>query len=248
MSTNYPALAKAQNLIRLGDISGAESALATLADEEGDHALVLALDTFPSKDLLTVIREYDSSKESVLNLLVTPQQFARAVVIEKQYKDLSHTHLRGMLNSVIFREDADAAEFIEAIGAVDGGCDALADYLMEHWGRVESFVHTGTFDPMEDDGTIVPESALVAAAYAKPRVERDEARDGDWMELTWVLHHAHPDLFIEVMTILRTRFHAFQAAQDAGEKDEDGEVPEHVEGEKEFHKTVVVDPDEDSAI
>ncbi|MBP6652751.1 MAG: hypothetical protein KA181_10030, partial [Xylophilus sp.] len=82
MSTNYPALAKAQNLIRLGDISGAESALATLADEEGDHALVLALDTFPSKDLLTVIREYDSSKESVLNLLVTPQQFARAVVIE----------------------------------------------------------------------------------------------------------------------------------------------------------------------
>ena len=184
MSTNYPALAKAQNLIRLGDISGAESALATLADEEGDQALVLALDTFPSKDLLTVIREYDSSKESVLNLLVTPQQFARAVVIEKQYKDLSHTHLRGMLNSVIFREDADAAEFIEAIGAVDGGCDALADYLMEHWGRVESFVHTGTFDPMEDDGTIVPESALIAAAYAKPRVERDEARDGDWMELT----------------------------------------------------------------
>ena len=76
----------------------------------------------------------------------------------------------------------------------------------------------------------------------------DAARDGDWMELTWTLHHAHPDLFIEVMTILRTRFHAFQAAQDAGEKDEDGEVPEHVEGEKEFHKTVVVDPDEDSAI
>ena len=248
MSTNYPALAKAQNLIRLGDISGAESALATLADEEGDQALVLALETFPPKDLLTVIREYDSSKESVLNLLVTPQQFARAVVIEKQYKDLSHTHLRGMLNSVIFREDADAAEFIEAIGAVDGGCDALADYLMEHWGRVESFVHTGTFDPMEDDGTIVPESALIAAAYAKPRVERDEARDGDWMELTWTLHHAHPDLFIEVLTILRTRFHAFQAAQDAGEKDEDGDVPDHVEGEKEFHKTVVVDPDEDSAI
>ena len=57
MSTNYPALAKAQNLIRLGDISGAESALATLADEEGDHALVLALDTFPSEELLAVVRE-----------------------------------------------------------------------------------------------------------------------------------------------------------------------------------------------
>jgi len=28
-------------------------------------------------------------------------------VIEKQYKDLTRTHLRGMMNSVIFREDAD---------------------------------------------------------------------------------------------------------------------------------------------
>ena len=245
---NYPALAKAQNLIRLGDISGAESALATLADEEGDQALVLALEIFPPKDLLTVIREYDSSKESVLNLLVTPQQFARAVVIEKQYKDLNHTHLRGMVNSVIFRDEADPAEFLEAIGAADGGCEALADYLMEHWSRVESFVHTGTFDPMEDDGTIVPEAALIAAAYAKPRVERDEARDSDWMELTWLLHHAHPDLFIEVMTILRTRFKAFQAAQDSGAEDEDGETYEKPEVEKEFHKTQVVDPDEESAI
>ena len=245
---NYPALAKAQNLIRLGDISGAESALATLADEEGDQALVLALETFPPKDLLTVIREYDSSKESILNMLVTPQQFARAVVIEKQYKDLTHTHLRGMLNAVIFREDADAAEFIEAMGALDGGCEALADYLMEHWSRVESFVRTGTFDPLEDDGSIVSETALIAAAYAKPHIDRDEVSDSDWMEFTWLLHHAHPDLFIEVMTILRTRFHAFQAAQNS-EGEEDGEdVTDKPEVEKEFHKTQVVDPDEDSAI
>jgi hypothetical protein len=37
--------------------------------------------------------------------------FARAVVIEKQYKDLSRTHLRGMMNAVIFRDDADPVEF-----------------------------------------------------------------------------------------------------------------------------------------
>ncbi len=245
---NYPALAKAQNLIRLGDIRAAESALATLADEEGDHALVLALDSFPPKDLLSVIREYDSSKESIINLLVTPQQFARAVVIEKQYKDLSHTHLRGMLNSVIFRDDADPVEFLGAIGALDGGCEALADYLMEHWARVESFVHTGSFDPMEDDGTIVPEAALVAAAYAKPRVEREEARDGDWMELSWLLHHAHPDLFIEVMTILRSRFQAFQAAAGEADAEDLADLLAAPEGEKEFHKTLVPGSDEESAI
>ena len=93
---HYPALLKAQSLILAGDIVGAESALVALADEEGDHALVLALDQLPPKDLLAVIREYDTSKESVLNLLVTPEQFSRAVVIEKQYKDLTHAHLRGM--------------------------------------------------------------------------------------------------------------------------------------------------------
>ena len=74
---HYPALIKAQHLIQSGDIAGAEAALVALADEEGDQALVLALDSFPSKDLLTVIREYDTSKESVLNLLITPEQFAR---------------------------------------------------------------------------------------------------------------------------------------------------------------------------
>ena len=249
---NYPALAKAQNLIRLGDISGAESALATLADEEGDQALVLALESFPPKDLLTIIREYDSSKESVINLLVTPQQFARAMVIEKQYKDLSHMHLRGMVNSVIFRDDADPVAFLEAIGAVDGGCEALADYLLDHWGRVESFVRTGTFDPMEDDGSVVSEAAMLAAAYTKAHVERDEVADSDWMELTWLLHHHHPDFFIEVMTILRMRERAFQAAhngEEGSESDEDAETSTTDRTRDPAPRsTQFVDPDEESAI
>ena len=73
---HYPAIVKAQSLILAGDIVGAESALVELADEEGDQALVLALDQLPPKDLLAVIREYDPSKDSVINLLVTPEQFS----------------------------------------------------------------------------------------------------------------------------------------------------------------------------
>ena len=68
---------------------------------------MVVLDQLPPKDVLAVIREFDTSKESVVNLVITPEQFARALMIEKRYKDLSHTHLRGMVNSVIFREDAD---------------------------------------------------------------------------------------------------------------------------------------------
>jgi hypothetical protein len=63
---------KAANLIRAGDIAGAEFALVRLAETDGDHALVAVLEELPPKDLLAVIREYDASRESVVNLLVTP--------------------------------------------------------------------------------------------------------------------------------------------------------------------------------
>ena len=79
---NHLALiAKTQSLIAAGDIVGAESALVELADAEGDGALMVVLEQLPPKDILAVMREYDDSKESVINLLVTPAQFARAVVL-----------------------------------------------------------------------------------------------------------------------------------------------------------------------
>lgn len=206
---NHLALiAKTQSLIAAGDIVGAESALVLLADTEGDSALMVVLDQLPPKDILAVIREYDSSRESVINLLVTPAQFARAVVIEKQYKDLTRTHLRGMVNSIIFREDADPVEFLNAIGDLEGGSDALADYFSEKWSRVEAFARTGTFDAMEDDGEMLTEAALRASAYVKPRIEQDEIADQDWMELAWILRHECPDLFIEMLIVLRAKVRA----------------------------------------
>jgi len=121
---------------------------------------MVVLEQLPPKDILAVIREYDDSKESIVNLLITPQQFAHAVVIEKQYKDLTRTHLRGMMNSVIFREDADPIDFLTAIGDLEGGSEALADYFTEKWSRIEAFARSGTFDTVEDDGEILSEQAL----------------------------------------------------------------------------------------
>ena len=53
---------KTQSLIASGDIVAAEAALVELADTEGDHALMVVLDQLPPKDILAVIREYDTSK------------------------------------------------------------------------------------------------------------------------------------------------------------------------------------------
>jgi len=179
------------------------------------------LEQLPPKDVLAVIREYDNSKSSIINLMLTPQQFARAVVIEKQYRDLTRTHLRGMMNSVIFRDDAEPLEFLTAIGDLEGGSEALADYFEEKWSRIEAFARTGTFDAVEDDGEMVAEDDLRANAYARPKLDQDEVADQDWMQLSWLLRYELPDLFIEMLVVLRAKALAFELGLEAEEPDED---------------------------
>ncbi|WNO03575.1 hypothetical protein [Rhodoferax mekongensis] len=218
---------KTQALIAAGDIVGAESVLTELADAEGDGALMVVLEQLPPKDILAVIREYDDSKASIVNLLITPQQFAHAVVIEKQYKDLTRTHLRGMMNSVIFREDADPIEFLTAIGDLEGGSEALADYFTEKWSRVEAFARSGTFDTVEDDGEILSEQALYQSAYVRPKMDLDEVADQDWMQMAWLLRNELPDLFIEMLLVLRAKARAFDLGldeEDEPEEEDDGKV------------------------
>ncbi|MEY4882542.1 MAG: hypothetical protein RIS34_396 [Pseudomonadota bacterium] len=242
---------KTQSLIAAGDIVGAEGALVALADAEGDNALMVVLAQLPPKDILAVIREYDNSKESVINLLVTPAQFARAVVIEKQYKDLTRTHLRGMVNSIIFRDDADPVEFLTAMGDLEGGSEALADYFSEKWSRIEAFARTGTFDAMEDDGEMLTETALLASAYVKPRVEQDEIADHDWMQLAWLLRHECPDLFIEMLIVLRAKARAHDLGEEAEPETENDAVDNQVEtGDTDRGKATPAarESDEESAI
>ena len=248
--SNLALIAKTQSLIAAGDIIGAESALVELADTEGDRALMVVLEQLPAKDILAVIREYDNSRESVVNLLVTPEIFARAVVIEKQYKDLTRTHLRGMMNSVIFREDADPVEFLTAIGDLEGGSEAMADYFTEKWSRIEAFARTGTFDAVEDDGDMLSETALLSSAYVPAKLELDEVADQDWMQMAWLLRYQCPDLFIETVMVLRAK----ARAHDLG-LDEEEEAQEEDDGKVEAGDTdrgkatpAARDDDEESAI
>jgi hypothetical protein len=243
-------ITKTQSLIAAGDIVGAENALVELADTEGDHALLVVLEQLPAKDILAVIREYDNSKESVVNLLVTPAMFARAVVIEKQYKDLTRTHLRGMVNSIIFRDGADPLEFLNAIGDLEGGSEALADYFSEKWSRIEAFARTGTFDTVEDDGEMLSETALLASAYAKPRIEQDEVADQDWMELAWILRYQNPDLFIEMLLVLRAkaRAHDLGLGDEEEQEEHDGRVETGDTDRGKATPAALDDSEEESAI
>ena len=247
--SNLALIAKTQSLIAAGDIVGAESALVELADAEGDGALMVVLEQLPAKDILAVIREYDNSKESVINLLVTPEIFARAIVIEKQYKDLTRTHLRGMVNSIIFRDDANPVEFLAAIGELDGGSDALADYFSEKWSRIEAFARTGTFDAVEDDGEMMSETALLSSAYVPAKLELEEVADQDWMQMAWLLRYECPDLFIETVMVLRAKARAHDQGQSEDEEPEedDGKV-ETGDTDRGKATPAARDDDEESAI
>ncbi|MEF8724543.1 hypothetical protein E4Q23_10375 [Candidatus Accumulibacter phosphatis] len=212
---SHPVLVRAEKLIRVGDIVGAEAALASLVDSDGDGALVVALDDFAAKDLLAVLRDFDSSKESVVSLLVLPEQFARAIVLERRYGDATHERLQAIINSVIFRADSDPGEFIEAIAAVDGGCDALADYLCDRAEIVEHFFKTGTFGFFDDVDEAAAElndderlDELSDPEANRPFLSHSEVSDQDWMELTWLLRYEHAEIFRDVLLILRARARA----------------------------------------
>lgn len=213
-----PAVIEAQSLILAGDIAGAEFALANIAETHGDKALVAALDDLPAKDLLAVIREYDASKESLVNLVVTPEQFAQAVVLERRYGDQTHEQLRGMINSVIFRDGADPAEFLYEIAEVEGGYDALVDYLLDRTQMVEHFYKYATFDLYEyGDGerTAAREDDLMNLDHdneglASP-LDMANLEDHDWMQVTYILRYELPEIFREVLMKLRARYKAYLA-------------------------------------
>ncbi|MDP3088955.1 MAG: hypothetical protein Q8M99_12300 [Methylotenera sp.] len=181
---SHLVVVEASSLIQSGDLVRAEALLSALVETEGDNALVEVLDDMPSKELLAVMREYDSSKQSLLNLLITPEQFAKVVVLDRLYKDVSNEHLRGMINSVIFREDANANEFIVAIAELEFGYETFADYLSD---RAEEIVGE-TFSALETED-----------------ISRAEISDHDWKELTWLLRHEHEDIYNIVHALLKVK-------------------------------------------
>lgn len=227
---SHPAIIKATALIHAGDISAAESALTELVETEGDNALVVVLDELPPKDLLAIIREYDSARPSVINLLVTPKQFADAVIMERMYAEKNRDRLRAMINSVIYREGVEPDEFIEALVQKDMGLEVLADYLDERFEELSIFKDSGSFvvtdeerPPRDEEDDSVREDQ-----FAMPRggVGLDEVRDQDWMELSWRLAHHFPDEFFHVFQALAARARAAGEPALVTAATEDGDAPE----------------------
>jgi len=217
----HQVILRSAEMIQAGDIAGAERALVAVADQAGDHALVAILDDMQPKDLLAVMREFDSSKESIVNMLVTPEQFARAIVLEKKYGERTGERLRAMMNAIIHRDAEMAYEYLETITDTEGGSATLADYFEDRYDEIFSFVTTGSFLPQfnaemtaQTHNTWLMEKIEEldhglnlgnSIESSRPALPRFEIADGDWMETAWILRYELSDAFEEVMFLLRDR-------------------------------------------
>ena len=125
-----------RELILAGEISEAEANLVVLAEKEGDHALVEVLDEMAPKDVLAVMREYDASKESIVNLVVSPDQFVRAIVLERQYGEPIEKYvprLRNTMNAVMHRSPGACSEVLDCLAEHDEGVRLLG--LLRTWAQ-----------------------------------------------------------------------------------------------------------------
>lgn len=218
----HPVVVRTSQLILAGDLKGAETALASIADTEGDDALVSVLNDVPPKDLLAIMRGFDGSKQSVVNLVVTPDQFARAVVLESRYRDETHAALRGMMNAVLYRDDELTVEYLEAIGEMDGGYEVLANYFGERDDELLAFAMSGEFsedynaerglesrsiswlnEKIHEIDEALHEGDSITAS--RPKVTRSETSDHDWMETAWLLRYELSDIFEQIVITLRDR-------------------------------------------
>lgn len=222
----HPAIRKTRELILAGDVSAAETHLATIAEQEGDRALANVLEEMEPKDVLAVLREFDSSRESVVNLLVTPEQFVQAVVLERLYGETLEEYaprLRSTMNAVMYRSPEACAEVLECLSEHDEGVRLLADYFTDHYDALQSLATTGEFESDPDlEALLAPKAANTwdaervdeldqgleagdAMELAKVRVQRSEAADSDWMETAWVLRHEFPDTFTLLIEEIQQR-------------------------------------------
>lgn len=218
----HPVVIKTSQLILAGDVKGAETALSTLADTEGDEALVTVLNDIAPKDLLAIMRGFDGSRQSVVNMVVTPDQFARAVILETRYRDQTHAALHGMMNAVLYRDEDLTAEYLEAIGEIEGGYEVLVNYFGERDDELLAFAMSGEFfDDFNAERNLESRSISYLSekideidealhegnsiASSRPKVSRSEISDRDWMETAWVLRYELPDIFEQIVITLRDR-------------------------------------------
>ncbi|MHB8252029.1 hypothetical protein [Acidithiobacillus sp.] len=109
----------------------------SFADQHGDAAVSALIDELTNIDLSNVLRHYDLTSTSPIQMVISPERFAALVEMEHKYASGDYAELRGMLSGVLFAESSEpsderAIECLEAIVWQPHALELLAGMLMKH--------------------------------------------------------------------------------------------------------------------
>lgn len=222
----HPVIRQTNALILAGEIAEAESHLVAVAEKEGDQALVAILDELAPKDLLAIMREFDAGKESVVNMVVNPEQFVEAILLERRYGEPMEKYvprLRNTMNAVMHRSADACHDVLECLSEHDEGVRLLADYFTDYYDELQNLAFHGVFERELDlERALAPKRVTSwdadqfdeleqglemgdAIEMSRVRLTRSEAADADWQETAWVLRHEFKDLFELLIIEIRDR-------------------------------------------
>lgn len=240
----HPVIRQTQSLIIAGEIAEAESQLVAIAETDGDQALVSVLDEMAPKDVLAIMREFDASKESVINLVVSPEQFIEAIALEYKYGEPLEKYvprLRNTMNSVMHRTTVSCAEVLECLTEHREGIRLLADYFTDYYEALQNLAYHGVFEQEVDvERAFAPKKVTTwdadqrddldqglevgdVAELSRVRMSRSEVADSDWMETAWVLRHEFADFFELLIIEINDRLSRASEATNTPRPDESGE-------------------------
>jgi hypothetical protein len=156
MDTNTQAI-MVSKLVQEQNYTGAENLLAEL----GKTALRETIEALPTKDLLAVVRNHDSSKPTVIHGIINPEQFVKILSLEhlinNDHRSEVATHAAGMISAIVLREDESdgftSANFLEAALQSEGSTNEVIKYLMPQGGIADSddyLAHKSRLEEMQE--------------------------------------------------------------------------------------------------
>ena len=99
------------------------------------------------------------------------------------------------------------------------------------------------------------QTASVQLAYTlfdfgqrEARIDQAEVADQDWMQLAWLLRHENPDLFIEMLMVLRAKARSFDIEHEGEDQIEDDGKVETRDTDLGKATPAALESDEESAI
>lgn len=191
--TNTQAI-MVSKLVKEQNYTGAENVLAVLKKTE----LKETIEALPTKDLLAIVRNHDSSKPTVIHSVITPEQFARILALEHaiigDHTSNIATHSEGMISAIIMREDESdghtGADFLTAALENDDSLSEVIKYLMPQ----------GKIEDSDDCRLHLTRLAEIQEYLVKSRGEdREECPDSEWEKILSIAKDAPEHAILTLM-------------------------------------------------